>query len=174
MFEVPQSDDSSACGEGTPTVAALRRAEWETGLVELGPLVCLHRREDFECLQEDALPLLDWNRARALSEVDSDGPRDALRFHGPDGAVVLQLCLLPDSDFLAWERLLQRLPRAQTPTTPLCRPSWLAWLRWRARMGRFVVWKGRLRFEPWAAMSPCGERSADGWSARCHCGPCQR
>ena len=67
-----------------------------------------------------------------------------------------------------------RLPVRAEAAAPLCRPSWLARLLWRARVGRFLHWNGRLRFEPWAAMSPCGERSAEAWSARCRCGPCQR
>lgn len=174
MFEIADSEGIGSFDEGALSAAALRLAEWEAALVALGPVVCLHRREDFDRLREDALPLLAWSRAQACCEVDSEGPREALRFLDHDGAPALQLCLLPDSDFLAWERLVQRLPQGQAPTAPLCRPSWLARLRWRARVGRFVVWDGRLRFEAWAAMSCSGERSAQAWSTRCRCGPCQR
>lgn len=174
MFEVADSGEHRSFDDSSLGAAVLRLAEWESGLIALGPLVCLHRREDFERLREDALPLLAWSRAQPLSEIDSDGPREALRFVDVNGAAALQLCLLPDSDFLAWERLVQRLPMQAAAATPLCRPSWLARLRWRARVGRFVRWSGRLRFEPWGAMSLCGERSADAWSSRCHCGPCQR
>lgn len=174
MFDASDNAEASAFEADALNAAALRLADWEFSLIALGPVVCLHRREDAQRLREDALPLLAWSRAQAISEVDSDGPREALRLFDLEGQAALQLCLLPDSDFLAWERLTQRLPlRAEAPE-PLCRPPWLARLLWRARVGRFLHWNGRLRFEPWAAMSPCGERSAEVWSARCRCGPCQR
>jgi hypothetical protein len=174
MFDASDNAELGAFDAGALNAAALRLADWESSLIALGPVVCLHRREDAERLREDALPLLAWSRAQAISEVDSDGPREALRLYDLEGQAALQLCLLPDSDFLAWERLLQSLPVRAEAAAPLCRPSWLARLLWRARVGRFLHWNGRLRFEPWAAMSPCGERSAEAWSARCRCGPCQR
>lgn len=174
MFDASDTPEACAFDAGALNSAALRLADWESSLIGLGPVVCLHRREDAERLREDALPLLAWSRAQAISELDSDGPREALRLYDLDGQPALQLCLLPDSDFLAWERLTQRLPLRAAAAAPLCRPPWLARLLWRARVGRFLHWNGRLRFEPWAAMSPCGERSAEAWSARCRCGPCQR
>lgn len=174
MFDVSANGESGAFDEGVLNNAALRLAEWEAQLVALGPVVCLHRREDDARLREDALPLLAWSRALAISEIDAEGPREALRLYDLDGQPALQLCLLPDSDFLAWERLTRSLPARTGATGSLCKPSWMTRLLWRARVGRFLHWNGRLRFEPWAAMSPCGERSAEAWSARCHCGPCQR
>lgn len=174
MFDTSDNAEARAFEAGALNSAVLRLADWESSLIALGPVVCLHRREDAERLRENALPLLARSRAQAISEVDSDGPREALRVYDRDGQPALQLCLLPDSDFLAWERLTQRLPFGADAAGSLCRPSWMARLLWRARVGRFLHGNGRLRFEPWAGTSPCGERSADAWSARCHCGPCQR
>lgn len=174
MFDVSVNAESGAFDEGALGNAALRLADWKAQLVALGPLVCLHRREDYEQLRENALPWLARSRALAISEIDFEGPREALRLYDLDGQPALQLCLLPDSDFLAWERLTQSLPFRADAAESLCKPSWMARLLWRARVGRFLYWNDRLRFEPWAAMSPCGERSAEAWSARCHCGPCQR
>ena len=174
MFDVSDNAEPGTFDARGLGHAAQRLADWESQLVALGPVVCLHRREDFARLREDALPLLARSRALAISEIDSEGPREALRLYDLDGQPALQLCLLPDSDFFAWERLTQSLPARAGATGPLCKPSWMARLLWRARVGRFVRWNGRLRFEPWAATSPCGERSAEAWSARCHCGPCQR
>lgn len=174
MFDVSDNAEPGTFDARGLGHAAQRLADWKSQLVALGPVVCLHRREDFARLREDALPLLARSRALAISEIDSEGPREALRLYDLDAQPALQLCLLPDSDFLAWERLTQSLPARAGATGPLCKPSWMARLLWRARVGRFVRWNGRLRFEPWAATSPCGERSAEAWSARCHCGPCQR
>lgn len=46
--------------------------------------------------------------------VDSHGPRESLHFLGAGGWPLASIWLLPDSDFLAWERLLEHLP--DTPT----------------------------------------------------------
>jgi len=174
MFDVSDNAEPGAFEERALSSAARRLVDWEAQLVALGPVVCLHRREDYEQLREDALPMLAWSRALAISEIDSEGPREALRLYDLDGQPSMQLCLLPDSDFLVWERLTRSLPSRAEAAGSLCRPSWMARLLWRARVGRFLHWKGCLRFEPWAGTSPCGERSAEAWSARCHCGPCQR
>lgn len=46
--------------------------------------------------------------------VDSHGPRESLHFLGAGGWPLASIWLLPDSDFLAWECLLEHLP--DTPT----------------------------------------------------------
>ncbi len=75
-------------------------------LSALGPLLCLHAPPDSHLLN-------GWRRARSLLahiRLDSDGPHEALHFFDADGFDCWRLCLLPDSDFLAWERLLATLP----------------------------------------------------------------
>lgn len=145
-----------------------------SSLVALGPVVCLYRREDEARLLLDPTPLLAQPHAQLICEVDPQGPREALRLQDQAGQPVLQLCLLPDSDFLSWEGLMRGLPAGPVTAAPLCWPSWLTRLRWRARTGRFLAAGGSLRFQPCSAMSACGERIAEAWRARYHCGSCLR
>ena len=49
-------------------------------------------------------------RADACTRVDSDGVHERLVFMDAAGEVCWQLHLLPDTDFLAWERLGASLP----------------------------------------------------------------
>lgn len=175
MFEPKAEDASAAEEERALATAAVGCRLLAQSLVDLGPLVCLYRREDEARLIFDPGSLLAQPRAQWICEVDSEGPREALRQQDPEGEPLLQLCLLPDSDFLAWERLLTGLSADPMPDAPLCWPSWLVRLRWRARTGRFVDAQGRLRFQPCStALSECGQRIAEGWRARYPCGPCLR
>jgi len=135
-------------------------------LVALGPVLCLYRREHAERLRLDASSLLSGVQAQAVAEIDRDGPREALCFSRPGGTVVVQVCLLPDTDFLAWERLIQSLADCSRRGEP-CRPRWSAWLRWQASAGRFCASGAGLQFEQIASMSASGQRSAQAWSARC-------
>jgi len=143
-----------------------------TALPGLGPVVCVHRREDASRLQADASPLLTDAALQVVAEIDSEGPREALRVLRLGGGVLLQVCLLPDSDFLAWDRLLQDAPPPVLQER-LCWPAWLTRVRWQAQIGRFRLLDERLRFEPLPATSAFGARSAELWSARCGCGPCR-
>ncbi|WP_108143350.1 Hemin transport protein [Stenotrophomonas panacihumi] len=75
-------------------------------LAALGIVLCLYR---------PALgPELEgWRRARAIAacqQLDSDGLHERLEFFDTQGHCCWQLCLLPDSDFLAWDRLLAGVP----------------------------------------------------------------
>ena len=77
-------------------------------LAALGIVLCLYR---------PALgPELEgWRRARqiaACQQLDSDGLHERLEFFDAHGQCCWQLCLLPDSDFLAWDRLLSGVPAA--------------------------------------------------------------
>ncbi|MDR6991577.1 Hemin transport protein [Luteimonas sp. 3794] len=76
-------------------------------LAALGTVLCLHR-------PGAARELGGWSsarRAEAHAGLDLDGMHESLRFFDADEACCWQLHLLPDSDFLAWERLAGHLPR---------------------------------------------------------------
>jgi hypothetical protein len=78
-------------------------------LAALGAVLCLHRTEA-------GGELAGWSQAaRAVSESasDSDGLCESIRFFDADGRCCWQLFLLPDTDFLAWERMAAKLPAAR-------------------------------------------------------------
>ncbi|MFL6588423.1 MAG: Hemin transport protein [Luteimonas sp.] len=94
MAAAPSS--STACVVPTPSQ-----------LAALGTVLCLHR-------SGAARELGGWSSARrteAHAGLDLDGMHESLRFFDADDACCWQLHLLPDSDFLAWERLAGHLPR---------------------------------------------------------------
>ena len=107
-------------------------------LASLGPVLCLHA-------VADPHPLSGLRRAaRVIAQVrlDSDGPHEQLRFLDATGACCWRLHLLPDSDYLAWERLLSRLP-VESEISPRW-PTASRWLRsaaprWRACAVRLHV-----------------------------------
>ncbi|SDD43439.1 hypothetical protein [Aquimonas voraii] len=174
MFEL-DADTALANEERALVAASAGRRLSASTLIALGPVVCLFRREDEARLILDPAPLLAQARAKLICEVDPEGPREALRLEDREGQPILQLCLLPDSDFLVWERLLLGLSAAPMPDEALCWPSWRVRLRWRARTGRFLDTRGSLRFQPCSApMSASGQRIAEAWCARYHCGACLR
>lgn len=75
-------------------------------LAALGIVLCLHR-------PALGAELEGWRRARTLAasqSLDSDGLHERLAFFDAQGECCWQLCLLPDSDFLAWDRLVAGLP----------------------------------------------------------------
>lgn len=75
-------------------------------LAALGIVLCLHR----PALGSE---LEGWRRARSIAacqQLDSDGLHERLEFFDEQGQCCWQLCLLPDSDFLAWDRLLAGVP----------------------------------------------------------------
>jgi hypothetical protein len=90
-------------------------------LAALGVVLCLYR---------PALgPELEgWRRARqiaACQQLDSDGLHERLEFFDEHGHCCWQLCLLPDSDFLAWDRLLAGVPAAaDTPCAGVAERLW--------------------------------------------------
>src|SRR5690606_13289891 len=74
-------------------------------LAALGPVLCLHRADGSE--------LAGWQQAvkvHACHGVDSEGVHESLCFSDAQGRCAWRLYLLPDSDFLAWDRLLAALP----------------------------------------------------------------
>lgn len=77
-------------------------------LAALGALLCLSRREaggDLDGWRQAV-------RAECRCELDSDGLRESIEFHDARGACCWRLCLLPDTDFLAWDELAAGLAPA--------------------------------------------------------------
>lgn len=105
-------------------------------LADLGAVLCLHRADQ-------GSELSGWAQATRVavhSGLDSDGLREALQFFDGNGRCCWQLYLLPDSDFLAWDRLLARLPQDPGPE-PAAGIGERLWRRL----------AGRLRGEQWRA-----------------------
>lgn len=87
-------------------------------LAALGPLLCLYR-----AVEPNALSGWTWAESvRALVSVESGGPREALAFFDADQRTCWQLHRLPDSDYLAWEQVVQCLDRQTSVAPP--RLSW--------------------------------------------------
>ncbi|WP_368561686.1 Hemin transport protein [Pseudoxanthomonas sp. UTMC 1351] len=81
-------------------------------LAALGTVLCLYRLQH-------GTELAGWAQAayaEAAVGVDSDGLRESVRFFDRDGRCCWRLHLLPDSDFLAWDRMMTSLPCAQETT----------------------------------------------------------
>ncbi len=79
-------------------------------LAALGTVLCLYRPCDGE--------LGGWRHAvsaHACQGVDSDGIHESLCFLDAQRQCRWRLYLLPDSDFLAWDRLVSRLPARPAP-----------------------------------------------------------
>lgn len=71
-------------------------------LAALGPLLCLYRADDPHALW-------GWSWAKSVQaciKINSDGPREALTFFDDAKRACWQLYLLPDSDYLSWDRVL--------------------------------------------------------------------
>lgn len=76
-------------------------------LAALGPVLCLYRTQQ-------GSELVGWQQAvrvQAHAGVDSDGLDERLLFFDAQGRCCWRLCLLPDSDFVAWDRLMASLPK---------------------------------------------------------------
>ncbi|WP_246189330.1 Hemin transport protein [Pseudoxanthomonas kalamensis] len=98
-------------------------------LAALGTVLCLYR-------PQHGSELSGWTQAvrtQVQAGVDSDGLRESLSFYDAQGACCWRLCLLPDSDFLAWDRLLASLPAAAEPPA-VCRVDERLWRRLARRL----------------------------------------
>lgn len=83
-----------------------RRLPMPSELATLGAVLCLYR-------PQSGGELAGWTHAvhaEVRSALDSDGVREELVFTDREGRCCWRLWLLPDSDFLAWERLASALP----------------------------------------------------------------
>jgi hypothetical protein len=99
-------------------------------LAALGTVLCVYRSR---CGDGQGGELGGWQqamRAEAWCGIDSDGWQECLQFRDRDGACCWRLYLLPDSDFLAWDRLQQALPRVDAPHAG-CRDDGIAGRLWR-------------------------------------------
>lgn len=74
-------------------------------LTDLGPILCLHRTAEAHAL----VGLKQAATVRVQICIDSDGICESLNFRDPDGALCWRLCLLPDSHYWAWDRILNRV-----------------------------------------------------------------
>ncbi|WOB27300.1 MULTISPECIES: Hemin transport protein [Xanthomonas] len=104
---IPRSQPLSS-GAGASRAALPRVPQ----LSALGTVLCLYR----PALGNE---LDGWQHAvdAAVSrQVDSDGVRESIWFFDADGQCCWRLYLLPDSDFLSWDRLVSRLPPLPTET----------------------------------------------------------
>ena len=75
-------------------------------LAALGTVLCLYPSQARH-------ELAGWTRAvRAAcdSRLDSDGLCESVQFYDRDGLCCWRLCVLPDTDLLAWEELVTGLP----------------------------------------------------------------
>ncbi len=103
-------------------------------LAALGKVLCLFRAQH-------GSELSGWTQAvrvESRTGVDSDGLRESLVFFDEEGHCCWRLYLLPDSDFLAWDRLIASLP---------CRDEVEAPVGVGERLWRRLA--GRLRGEQW-------------------------
>nr|WP_295375048.1 Hemin transport protein [Pseudoxanthomonas sp.] len=105
-------------------------------LAALGAVLCLYRAEQ-------GGELAGWELAsdvQVRAGLDSDGLRESLQFVDAGGRCCWRLFLLPDSDFLAWDRLLSRWPQE----AGMGAPAGVGERLWRRLAGR-------LRGEQWRA-----------------------
>lgn len=75
-------------------------------LAALGTVLCLYR-------PQHGSELAGWmqaSRVEVHAGLDSDGLRESLLFFDRSGRCCWRLWLLPDSDFLAWDRMVATLP----------------------------------------------------------------
>ena len=99
-------------------------------LSALGPVLCLHGAGDPHLLA-------GWSRATHFAArigLDSEGPSESICFFN-DAGCCWRLHRLPDSDFLAWERLLER-----TPAVPAESPRAASWLQ-RCKHAAISPWR---------------------------------
>lgn len=99
-------------------------------LAALGTVLCLYR-------PQHGSELSGWShavRVESRADVDSDGLRESLLFFDGEGRCCWRLYLLPDSDFLAWDRLLASLPSRDEAETA----TGVAERLWRRLAGRLL------------------------------------
>lgn len=120
----PDAGCSNAAASQAVDTAGLPWSRLTGAWQALGPVLCLHRARHWPLqpppphapwpMQPALLGLLCATRARLELELDSDGPSEWLAFLDSSGRPAFALGLLPDSDLLAWERLVLALDLGAT------------------------------------------------------------
>lgn len=163
------------------------------GLCGLGPVLCLY--DDAAQVasvrlapgaplpwQRELVGLLGARRLQPVASLDNEGPQEGLWFLDADGRPRFGLCLLPDSDYLAWERFLATLPVwpavggagagwcerlfARLQRRLQAGPDWYAGLR-RFRLGA-AAGLPVLALEPVPTLSPASRLRARDLAGRSH------
>ena len=84
-------------------------------LAALGTVLCVYRSRRGDGQGGELGGWQQAVRAEVWCGIDSDGWQECLQFRDRSGDCCWRLYLLPDSDFLAWERIQQGLPRVDAP-----------------------------------------------------------
>lgn len=132
-------------------------------LAALGPVLCVYRGRLLE----------GWRAAAGATHgvcVDADGVCEYVLLRDAGGRVCWRLYLLPDSDFLAWERLVSALPEAARTDvdgsgglrTRLWRQltDHVMGASWRSRVLRLAVYQADSLSVPRLAAHPAGVSTA--------------
>ena len=133
-------------------------------LAALGPVLCLYRPQRGGELE-------GWRaavRASACCDIDSECLRECICFYDRAGDCCWRLYLLSDSDFLAWEYLLEGLPAqaARAPDDGIAQRLWsrlaqcLGGERWQASLLRFHLPSSGLLAATLTPVSRLGEATA--------------
>lgn len=103
-------------------------------LAALGTVLCQYR----PALGGEAAGWTCATTVATQTRMDSDGPRESLWFFDRQGQCCWRLYLLPDSDFLAWDRLIASVPDlpAMDAEAGVCERLW----RRLARRMRGELW----------------------------------
>lgn len=118
-------------------------------LAALGTVLCLYR-------VQHGSELTGWTQAayaEAMAGVDSDGLRESVLFFDREGRCCWRLHLLPDSDFLAWDRLMNSLPCARDAADS---QDGVAERLWRRLAGRLLGGHWRACAVRLHALAPAG------------------
>lgn len=110
-FVSAQATDAPGRVGAAPEAGEPARSWLPSALASLGPVLCLYRLADTHVLSGYQNAAYVQARVR----VDSDGPRELLSFYDLLRQPSWHLHLLPDSDFLAWEQVMARLPPTAEP-----------------------------------------------------------
>ncbi len=185
--EAVDSDTGAEMGGGASVFLQKARASKVDAqpldiLTRLGSVVCIHRRAEALAVSRDVLDVLRGTRAVLRCEVEAQGPVEALCFVDGEGRSRLQVGMLPDSDFLAWEAMqdcwrVGALQVPEAPTNPVAARSpwrltrWFASRDWTMTAGNFVLdTMGRLRLLPTSVSSACSRAALAAWAERARYG----
>ncbi len=104
-----------------PTPDARPKVCCTAALERLGPVLCVYPVSDEH-------PLCGWERARDAVHhawIESDGgPMEALVFLDANGQPCWRLGLLPDTDYLQWDRLVEPLTHSAAAPAMRRLPLW--------------------------------------------------